>query len=47
MNLAIADIQVNHEWNWESLSFVLPPIIKEKIRDIPCQEFGDEKDVIM
>lgn len=47
MNLAIANIQDNHEWNWESLTFVLPPIIKEKIRAIPWQEFGDEKDVIM
>ena len=47
MNLAIADIRDNHEWNWENLSFVLPPIIKDKIRVVPCQEFGDKKDVIM
>ena len=47
MNLAIANIRDNHEWNWENLSFALPPIIKDKIRVVPCQEFSDEKDVIM
>ncbi|XP_065622950.1 uncharacterized protein LOC136064750 [Quercus suber] len=47
MKLVIADIRDNHEWNWENLSFVLPSIIKDKIRAIPCQEFGDEKDVIL
>ncbi|KAK9992498.1 hypothetical protein SO802_027483 [Lithocarpus litseifolius] len=47
MKLTIADIRDNHEWNWENLSFVLPPIIKDKIRAVPCQEFGDEKEVIL
>nr|POE73139.1 hypothetical protein CFP56_74411 [Quercus suber] len=47
MKLVIADIRDNQEWNWENLSFVLPPLIKDKIRAIPCQDFGDEKDVIL
>ena len=47
MKLVIADIRDNQEWNWENLSLVLPSIIKDKIRAIPCQEFGDEKDVIL
>ncbi|KAK9990920.1 hypothetical protein SO802_025905 [Lithocarpus litseifolius] len=44
MKLTIADIRDNHEWNWGNLSFVLPSIIKDKIRSVPCQEFGDETD---
>ena len=26
---------------------ILPPTIKDKIRAVPCQEFGDENDVIL
>nr|POE50377.1 hypothetical protein CFP56_65818 [Quercus suber] len=47
MKLVIADIRDNQEWNWENLSFVLPPLIRDKIRAIPFQDFGDEKDVIL
>ena len=31
MNLTITNFQDNNEWKWESLSFVLPFSIKDKI----------------
>ena len=31
MRFTIADFRDNNDWKWESLSFVLPPLIKEKI----------------
>ncbi|KAL0013724.1 hypothetical protein SO802_000793 [Lithocarpus litseifolius] len=47
MQLTIANFRINNDWRWESLSFALPPCIKEKIRAIPVQEFGIGKDVLM
>ena len=47
MQLTIADFQTNNDWRWESLSFALPPCIKEKIRAILVQEFGIGEDVLM
>nr|POE68772.1 hypothetical protein CFP56_53914 [Quercus suber] len=47
MQLTIVDFWDNNDWRWESLSFALPPCIKEKIRAIPVQEFGIGEDVLM
>nr|POE76978.1 hypothetical protein CFP56_49691 [Quercus suber] len=47
MMLTIADFRDSSDWKWDSLSFVLTPLIKEKIRAIPLQEYGSEEDVLL
>ena len=47
MRCAIADFRENNGWKWESLSFVLPPLIREKIQATPMQEFGVEEDMLL
>lgn len=47
MQLTIVDFRTNNDWRWESLSFALPPCIKEEIRAILVQEYGIGEDVLM
>ena len=47
MRFTIADFRDNNDWKWESLSFVLPPSIKEKIQAIPFQDYGSREDMLL
>ena len=47
MSCAIVDFCENNDWKWKSLSFVLPPSIREKIQAIPMQEFGSGEDMLL
>ena len=45
--LIVADLCRDHEWRWELLSFDLPDSIKNKVKAIAIQLFGNRKDSIM
>ena len=47
MRCEIADFHENNSWKWESLSFVLPFSVREKIQAIPMQEFGGGEDMLL
>ena len=45
--LIVADLCRDHEWRWELLSFDLPDSIKNMVKAIAIQLFGNRKDSIM
>ena len=40
-------LDLDQEWRWEALSFVLPESIKDRIKATPRQLVGRREDVIM
>ena len=47
MNLDVSDMRQEHEWDWGAISFDIPLVIKERIKAIPFQEYGNGEDSIM
>lgn len=45
--LKVAELNYNHVWDWNLISFDLPQHIKDNIRAIPFQMFGTSEDSIM
>ncbi|KAK7817050.1 putative ribonuclease h protein [Quercus suber] len=45
--LTVADLYHDHEWRWDLLSFELPNSIKNKVKVVPIQLFGNRIDSIM
>lgn len=45
--MKVADLCHGHDWNWELISFDLPRSIKNRIKAIPIQLFGNGRDIIM
>ena len=41
LNLKVSDLYGYHVWNWDLISFNLPQSIKEKIKAIPIQMYGN------
>ena len=47
LNLKVSDLYGYHVWNWDLISFNLPQSIKEKIKAIPIQMYGNGRDMVM
>lgn len=45
-NLTVSNVHIRQEWRWDVISFELPAMLKDRVRDVPVQEFGKE-DVMM
>ena len=46
-NLTIVDLCCGENWKWELISFDLPQPIKEKIKAVPIQLHGSERDTVL
>ena len=47
LSLKVSDLCDYQAWNWDLISFNLPQIIKDKIKAIPIQMYGNGRDTVM
>ena len=47
LSLTMEDFRGMGGWNWDLISFELPDAIKDRIKAVPIQDFGQRKDSLM